>query len=284
MKTQIQKITPSIASQILADRNRKNRKLVRAVSEQYAAEMKAGRWALTHQGIAFDDEGNLIDGQHRLYAVVLSGVSIDMMVTTDIPSIQSNNTGGKDYYTMDVLDGGSPRSVAQKLSMNHDIKNSTKVAAAARSIAQIYSKDPQSVKLSAPQVLEIIQASDSSFGAIIVESTRVAIRANSKVAAAVIIYHTVEPEKAIAFYKSYLHQTGWTDSCPVRSLERFRLSNLRDINLQTCKFQTATAAALMAFDAGEPLRIARVSSGAKLWLTGLNFKLAAAVKTIIGEK
>ncbi len=39
---------------------------------QFANDMTRGAWRLTHQGIAFNEDGKLIDGQHRLWAVVES--------------------------------------------------------------------------------------------------------------------------------------------------------------------------------------------------------------------
>ena len=41
-----------------------------------ARDMKAGHWRLTHQGIAFDPAGVLIDGQHRLWAIVESDTTL----------------------------------------------------------------------------------------------------------------------------------------------------------------------------------------------------------------
>jgi hypothetical protein len=65
-------VTLEIAAQWL-DRNPQNRRIVQSRVSFYAAQMQAGSWKLTHQGIAFDEYGNLVDGQHRLYAVILSG-------------------------------------------------------------------------------------------------------------------------------------------------------------------------------------------------------------------
>jgi len=48
--------------------------------------MKAGRWKLTHVGIAFDINNVLQDGQHRLWAVVFSGRTVEMSVTFNTPA------------------------------------------------------------------------------------------------------------------------------------------------------------------------------------------------------
>ena len=38
----------------------------------------------THQGIAFDENGVLQDGQHRLCAIVSANKPVDMMVTSGL--------------------------------------------------------------------------------------------------------------------------------------------------------------------------------------------------------
>lgn len=47
--------------------------------------MKNGNWHEHHQGVAFYSDGTVADGQHRLYAIIKSGISIQMMVTFDVP-------------------------------------------------------------------------------------------------------------------------------------------------------------------------------------------------------
>lgn len=56
-------------------------KVNRSVVTKYASDMKKGRWQLTHQGIAFNEDGALVDGHHRLRAVIESGVPVMMYVT-----------------------------------------------------------------------------------------------------------------------------------------------------------------------------------------------------------
>lgn len=78
--TQPRVIDPATAKRMLA-LSGGNRVLRPKTIDAYAAEMKAGNWMLTHQGIAFDISGRLIDGHHRLSAVCKSGVTVTMNVT-----------------------------------------------------------------------------------------------------------------------------------------------------------------------------------------------------------
>ena len=66
-------ISPPEAESILS-RMAGNRKRRKTYVDTLAADMRAGRWVDTHEPIAMSVDGNLIDGQHRLAAVVLSGV------------------------------------------------------------------------------------------------------------------------------------------------------------------------------------------------------------------
>lgn len=85
MKTTQQMVTPAMAKTWLAKNACNQRKLRAGVVERYARDIKAGQWTLTHQGIGINTRGELIDGQHRLHAIVLADTSVLMMVSTDVP-------------------------------------------------------------------------------------------------------------------------------------------------------------------------------------------------------
>lgn len=81
-------VTPEQAKKWLAN-NTQNRALNRKRVAALATEMREGRWKLTHQGIAFGPTGVLLDGQHRLAAIVASGVAVKMLVTTGLDDVFS---------------------------------------------------------------------------------------------------------------------------------------------------------------------------------------------------
>ena len=85
MKSEIKNITPEMALSYL-EGPMHNRPVRDATVDRYAATMAAKKWLLTHQGIAFDDKGRLIDGQHRLWAIVNSKMTVPMMVTHGLSS------------------------------------------------------------------------------------------------------------------------------------------------------------------------------------------------------
>ena len=90
-------ITPAMAVVFLRGMGL-NRSIRRRSVLALAADMREGRWIPTHQGIAFDKSGKLIDGQHRMLAVIESGVTVRMLVTQ-----------GLDEEAMSAIDIGRAR-------------------------------------------------------------------------------------------------------------------------------------------------------------------------------
>jgi hypothetical protein len=68
-------LTKEMAEQLL-NKNHNNRNLSIAKAVRYANDMSKGAWADVGDVVRIDTEGNLIDGQHRCKAVVLSGKDI----------------------------------------------------------------------------------------------------------------------------------------------------------------------------------------------------------------
>lgn len=96
-------VTPQLAAKWL-EGNTHNRPLRQTSVDRYAADMKAGRWLLTHQGIAFDQNGVLLDGQHRLWAIVEANVTIKFRVFFNEPSESRWATDtGNPRHNIDVL-------------------------------------------------------------------------------------------------------------------------------------------------------------------------------------
>lgn len=85
-------ITPEIASEMLL-RNQNNRNIKKDTLKKIVNDIKTGKWEMTHQAIAFDTDGNLIDGQNRLTAVVMAGIPVEMMVSYNAPKSEKIDIG-----------------------------------------------------------------------------------------------------------------------------------------------------------------------------------------------
>lgn len=85
MKFRVVTMTPEWAAELLKQNHPNNRKPKDGRISSYAREMASGLWKLTHQGVAVDEDGRLIDGQNRLNAVVLANVEVPMVLITGVP-------------------------------------------------------------------------------------------------------------------------------------------------------------------------------------------------------
>jgi hypothetical protein len=54
--------------------------------DRYAADMRGGHWDITSQGISFNEDGVLVDGHHRMRAIIMANVPVVMYVTWDVPN------------------------------------------------------------------------------------------------------------------------------------------------------------------------------------------------------
>jgi hypothetical protein len=77
-------ITPDLARTWLGD-NTHNRKLRPRRTTASAADMKTGNWPLTGDTVKRAEDDTLIDGQHRLAAIIESGTSQEILVVEGLP-------------------------------------------------------------------------------------------------------------------------------------------------------------------------------------------------------
>ncbi len=99
----IVKVTPDVATEWLETRG-DNRKVMQSVVDTYAGDMKEGRWIFNGAPIQFDEDGKLLNGQHRLWAVIESGATIEAVVQWGIPrSAQATIDNGAKWQGKDVL-------------------------------------------------------------------------------------------------------------------------------------------------------------------------------------
>lgn len=105
LKTELIFVTPEMAKDWLR-KNAGNRKLKRHKVAKLRADLRHGRFKTTHQGIAFNCNGDLKDGQHRLTAIAEEGIAAWMMVTTGLPN-----------EAVTVIDRGAGRSLTDNATM-----------------------------------------------------------------------------------------------------------------------------------------------------------------------
>jgi hypothetical protein len=107
-------VTPEKAKEYLAKNYFRNRHRVKMWVSRLAIMMREGNFYPTHQGIAFDQEGNLIDGQHRLDAIVQSGCASWLLVVRGV---------NRDHLIS--IDRGKARSDADQIRVATDLERVT---------------------------------------------------------------------------------------------------------------------------------------------------------------
>lgn len=104
-ESRVETITPAKAEEYL-NHNTHNRSLRNRRIDDLVAAIKRGEWKMNGDAIKFDVDGTLLDGQHRLWAVVISEQAIESLVITGLdPEAQ---------MTMDV---GARRSLKDTLML-----------------------------------------------------------------------------------------------------------------------------------------------------------------------
>ncbi|MFX4300109.1 hypothetical protein [Pseudosulfitobacter pseudonitzschiae] len=100
-------ITPEIASEWISRYNSSNRKILKSHVNAIARDIRSGNWMMNAQPIAFSGnpfEGDalLLNGQHRLQAVVAADMAVEIMVATNVEKeafmtydVHSRHTHGK---------------------------------------------------------------------------------------------------------------------------------------------------------------------------------------------
>ncbi len=154
MRTEVKLITPHLAS-IYLERNNVNRILRPPVVASYADQMRRGQWKLTSQGISFDTNNNLVNGQHRLYAVIKSGVSVKMSVTFEEDpeafkyiDTSKRRTVSDVFYIEDITNANNiSAGIGRYVALNRQLESSstkyTEMKLTSEDMLQIYHSDAE---------------------------------------------------------------------------------------------------------------------------------------------
>jgi len=113
-------VTPQLAAQYL-EKKAPNRNLTKSHCQNLTRVMDASLFQTTHQGIAFDEEDRLIDGQNRLTAIVKSGKAMTLLVTRGLP-----------YEAIEVIDKHRVRTLAHLLQIQGGYPDSNRLVNVAR--------------------------------------------------------------------------------------------------------------------------------------------------------
>ena len=117
----VEMITPAMA-QTWLDRGGANRKLNEALVARLERAIMGGEWGLTGDTIKLDEHGRVRDGQHRLTAIVRSGIAVPCLVVRGVAEEE-----------FDKIDTGKRRDMSDVLSI-HGYTSALPLASAVRGL------------------------------------------------------------------------------------------------------------------------------------------------------
>jgi hypothetical protein len=116
LDSEIVEMTPTVAREIIAS-NSRNRSLRKDYVRMLAGAMKRGEWAVNGEPIQIAEDGTLLNGQHRLEAVIESGVTVPLLVVRGLPTSAQR-----------TMDSGTRRNLSDVLAL-HGESDTTNLAA-----------------------------------------------------------------------------------------------------------------------------------------------------------
>jgi hypothetical protein len=200
-------------------RNTHNRTVRQRVVNAYVRDLKAGEWRLTGEAVKFAKDGTLLDGQHRLLAIVEADVTATTLVVR-----------GLDPEVQDVMDTGSKRTAADILILA-EYDNAPLLAAAAK-WAVLYDTNRLYVDRTNRSVTHADIRSYVEDNALLLESTRFAASLRNQIdlppsllATAVYLTSRVDRDASEEFFARLADGVGLRRGDPILALR----SRLREI-------------------------------------------------------
>lgn len=260
----VELIGPDLARRYLAF-NTKNRPLSPTRVASYKKDMQSGFWPLTHQGICFGEDGRLIDGQHRLAAVVESGVAAKFLVTR-----------GAKNDTFSVVDKGYIRRSGQIFSMM-GIK-SPNVVAAAMNLLGSYILSPKSVgyggwslTLTTKQIESVINTNMGITGSVsaVYSLGLKKLGEESVFAFCHYVFSVEDKDKAASFFESLSTGIGLSKRHPVYLLRERLITVKSSSKMKSVKMKRGYKISLIfkafrAYMDGARLGVLRLNEGEQL--------------------
>lgn len=245
-------VTPEMAERWL-EANTRNRKLNERVVRTYARDMGSGAWLLTGEGVKFATDGSLLDGQHRLTAIVRAGITVPMFVMRGVSS-----------EAQSVMDTGHKRTAADALTLLGE-QNTSQLAATVRLALGVESgfADPGNFEPTHTEVQDFVSAHPEIRSAVQFIKPLVR-RTDSPPSVAAYTYWVlsgIDTFEAANFWVAMAEKVGLKSGDPVIALSN-RFAEVRR-NRQTLSKSVYLSLVYRAWNArrkGQEMRMIRVNS------------------------
>lgn len=201
-----------------------NRRVAQAHIDMYASEMKANRWKLNGVAIKLDEQGGVLDGQHRLLACIKADTPFQTILMSGVPR-----------ETFDTLDCGRSRTASQVLQMS-GVKYNALIAGIIRGVAEIKNSGQltqHSKRFSNAAILDEYNArsadydASAKFGACAVSETHAM---SQKMAASLHYYLIHELGQSADLVEKFISDITSFDSSSIAVADKLRKWNLQNVN------------------------------------------------------
>lgn len=235
MSFEVVDVTPTMAEEWLKSNSDDQRRLRQGVVEAYALEMTKGQWKLTHQPIAFNEAGVLIDGQHRLSAIILSKTT-QRFVVASAPGMTVH----------DPIDRGVKRSLGDLLGWHNSL------VAAANMVYKLMTADFSGKRASKDDLLLAYEYSKQDFDACVKLYDRKVMM--GPVLGAIIFARPINPEMVSEFMIRLKSGSELKSDDPSLTLRNWLLTSAQRKGNDPFLIAFAASNALSAFLQGRPLQ------------------------------
>lgn len=241
-------VTPAMAERWLRS-NTINRVTRAAKVGQYARDMAAGRWTISNDDLCFDVDGKLLNGQHRLKAIMKSGETVLLGIKRNVP-----------LDAMPNMDSGIRRTAADALRFDQ-VTNAGLVASTVRlailiDTGRIY-QDSKTQVASHGEILDYFYANPE-----IADSVRAAVRVRPAIdappTAIATVHRMIADVESQALADYFIDQAASRTSEPEGSAVHAIDRRLREVRRNRQKYETRNYVYLLLrawtyYAAGKPV-------------------------------
>lgn len=223
MKTTLETITPETAK-LWLDKNTRNRPICLKHVASLCREIKLGRWCINGETIILNGD-SLMDGQHRLTAIVQTGIAIESLVVRDVPS--------DSFFTINSV--SKPRTNSDILSLEGE-KNTALMSASLFLIDRYMTgRMKVAVKYTAVDTLELLKKYPGIRRSVSLSGKTRGFIPGSVLVAAHYLFSLLDDEAADLFRNQLILGCSLTEDQPVYVLRnRLILNSLAKAKLRQC--------------------------------------------------
>ena len=259
IEVRFETITPQLAKDLLSG-NLHNRSVSKNRVHYYAEIMKRGEWdGRNGESIKITRDGEITDGQHRLLAVIESGIPTEMMVVYNV-SLQSQET----------IDQGRPRSLTDIFTLR-GYKNAKYLSSISKALVRWEKNSPQDafrfgiMGANMPtngECLAFVSIHNDQLQEAISKGRIVGTAIKQSITVFGILYYKlaeIEPDEADSFFSHLATGEGLTDKDPIFMLRKVMLKIALNPNIKPPAVWVAaiTIKAWNAWTTGNEIRLLR---------------------------